>query len=183
MKVSPERMQENSSLQKEFIHEMEGPIIDLLTVSLFSLSLSPSVLHFWVVYWLIWPQPACIQQVQGLQLPSAHSGGCKGPAVPSTYFGKADKRDKLGEKKWLWWQPQLSKHKKNVADIWDYFGQRLLADNSTRIFSRSCLVWAVGVKAHLNNNHALEASLSLKIETPEYLRKTNHLPHLGNTLL
>lgn len=133
MKVSPERMQENSSLQKEFIHEMEGPIIDLLTVSLFSLSLSPSVLHFWVVYWLIWPQPACIQQVQGLQLPSSHSGGCKGPAVPPTYLGKADKRDKLGEKKWLWWQPQLSKHKKNTADIWDYFGQRLLADNSTHI--------------------------------------------------
>ena len=41
---------------------------------------------------------ACIQQGHSLHLPSTHSGGCKGPAVPPTYFGKADKRDKPGEK-------------------------------------------------------------------------------------
>lgn len=98
MRVSPERMWKKSRLQKEFIHEMEGSKIDLLTVSLLSLSLSPSLLHFWVVYWLIWPEPVCIQQVQTLQLASTRRGGCKGPPAPPTYFGKADKRDKLGEK-------------------------------------------------------------------------------------
>ena len=161
---------------------MEGSKIDLLTVSLLSLSLSPSLLHFWVVFWLIWPEPVCIQQVQTLQLASTWRGGCKGPPVPPTYFGKADKRDKLGEKKWLRWQPQLSNHK-SAFDIWDHFGQRTVGRQFSMDFSRSCLLWAFGVRAYLKNNHALVAGLSLKIETPEHLRKTNHLRHRGNSSL
>lgn len=50
-------------------------------------------------------------------------------------------------------------------------------------FSHFSLVWAFGVKAHLNNNLALEASISLKIETLGYPKIANHLPHPGNILL
>lgn len=80
----------------------------------------------------------------------------------------------------LWRQPWLPNHRKSGVGIGGHSGQKTIGQQSCMDFFHFSLLLAFGAKAHLNNKHALEASVSLKIETPGYSNVISSLSHPGN---